>query len=42
MEVAQSKLQIQLSRLEKISAKLGEKDQVIFKCVVHSVQIHVS
>jgi len=35
IEEAQSKLQMQLSKLDKISAKLREKDQVIFKRVVH-------
>ena len=33
---------MQLSKLEKISAKLREKDQVIFKRVVHSLQNHDS
>ena len=42
IEEAQSKLQIQLSKLEKISAKLREKDNVIFKRVVHSLQNHDS
>jgi division protein CdvB (Snf7/Vps24/ESCRT-III family) len=42
IEEAQSKLQMQLSKLEKISAKLREKDQVIFKRVVHSLQNHDS
>ena len=40
IEEAQGKLQMQLSKLEKISAKLREKDQVIFKRVVHSLQNH--
>src|SRR5438270_2189042 len=42
IEEAQSKLQMQLSKLEKISAKLREKDHVIFKRVVHSLQNHDS
>jgi len=42
IEEAQGKLQMQLSKLEKISAKLREKDQVIFKRVVHSLQNHDS
>ena len=42
IEEAQSKLQMQLSKLDKISAKLREKDQVIFKRVVHSLQNHDS
>jgi division protein CdvB (Snf7/Vps24/ESCRT-III family) len=42
IEEAQSKLQMQLSKLEKISAKLREKDSVIFKRVVHSLQNHDS
>ena len=40
IEEAQSKLQMQFSKLEKISAKLREKCQVIFKRVVHSLQNH--
>ena len=40
IEEAQSKLQMQLSKLEKISANLREKEQVIFKRVVHSLQNH--
>ena len=40
IEEAQSKLQVQLSKLEKISANLREKEQVIFKRVVHSLQNH--
>ena len=39
---AQSKLQMQFSKLEKIFAKLREKGQVIFKRVVHSLQNHDS
>jgi division protein CdvB (Snf7/Vps24/ESCRT-III family) len=42
IEEAQGKLQMQLSKLDKISAKLREKDQVIFKRVVHSLQNHDS
>jgi division protein CdvB (Snf7/Vps24/ESCRT-III family) len=33
---------MQLSKLDKISAKLREKDQLIFKRVVHSLQNHDS
>jgi hypothetical protein len=32
IEEAQSKLQVQLSKLEKMFAKLREKDQVILAC----------
>ena len=42
IEEAQSKLQMRLSKLDKISTKLREKDQVIFKRVVHSLQNHDS
>ena len=42
IEEAQSKLQMELSKLDKISTKLREKDQVIFKRVVHSLQNHDS
>ncbi|MGB8023904.1 MAG: hypothetical protein WCF06_06260 [Nitrososphaeraceae archaeon] len=42
IEEAQSKLQMQLSKLDKISTKLREKDNVIFKRVVHSLQNHDS
>ena len=42
IEEAQSKLQMQLSKLDKIFTKLREKGQVIFKRVVHSLQNHDS
>jgi division protein CdvB (Snf7/Vps24/ESCRT-III family) len=38
IEEAQNKLQIQISKLDKLSAKLHEKDRVIFGRIVQSVQ----
>jgi division protein CdvB (Snf7/Vps24/ESCRT-III family) len=42
IEEAQSKLQMQVSKLDKISAKLHEKDKVILNRIVHSLQNHNS
>jgi|SRR5215831_3148675 len=38
IEEAQNKLQIQISKLDKLSAKLHEKDRVIFDRIVQSIQ----
>src|SRR6476660_430464 len=38
IEEAQKKLELQISKLEGISAKIVEKDQLIFKRIVHSIQ----
>ncbi len=40
IEEAQKKLELQISKLEGISAKIVEKDQLIFKRIVHSIQNH--
>src|SRR6478609_11039555 len=40
IEEAQKKLELQISKLEAISAKIVEKDQLIFKRIVHSIQTH--
>jgi division protein CdvB (Snf7/Vps24/ESCRT-III family) len=42
IEEAHNKLQMQVSKLEKISTKLQEKDRLIFNRVVHSLQNHDS
>jgi division protein CdvB (Snf7/Vps24/ESCRT-III family) len=42
IEEAQNKLNLQISKLETISSKMQEKDQLIFKRIVHSVQNHDS
>jgi division protein CdvB (Snf7/Vps24/ESCRT-III family) len=42
IEEAQKKLQIQISKLDNISVKIDEKDQLIFKRVVQAVQSHES
>src|SRR6266849_3872596 len=42
IEDAQNKLHLQISKLETISSKMQEKDQLIFKRIVHSVQNHDS
>jgi division protein CdvB (Snf7/Vps24/ESCRT-III family) len=42
IEEAHNKLQMQVSKLEKISANLKEKDRLIFNRVVHSLQNHDS
>src|SRR5438093_4451241 len=40
IEEAQKRLELQISKLESISAKIVEKDQLIFKRIVHSIQNH--
>src|SRR6266540_5615648 len=40
IEEAQKKLELQISKLEGISVKIVEKDQLIFKRIVHSIQNH--
>jgi division protein CdvB (Snf7/Vps24/ESCRT-III family) len=40
IEEAQKKLQMQIAKLESISARMQEKDQVIFKRVVLAMQSH--
>jgi len=40
IEEAQKKLQIQIGKLDNISVKMDEKDQLIFKRVVQAVQSH--
>src|SRR5437660_7084918 len=42
IEEAQNKLHLQISKLDTISAKMQEKDVLIFKRIVHSVQNHDS
>jgi division protein CdvB (Snf7/Vps24/ESCRT-III family) len=42
IEEAQKKLQMQISRLDAISARMQEKDKVIFKRVVLAMQSHDS
>ena len=42
IEETQNKLQMQVSKLAKISTKLHEKDKVIFNRVVQSIQTHDS
>ena len=40
IEDAQKKLEIQISKLDNISVKTIEKDQVVFKRIVQAVQNH--
>jgi division protein CdvB (Snf7/Vps24/ESCRT-III family) len=40
IEEAQKKLQVQISKLDNISIKMDDKDQLIFKRVVQAVQSH--
>jgi division protein CdvB (Snf7/Vps24/ESCRT-III family) len=40
IEEAQKKLELQISKLEGISTKIVQKDQLIFKRIVHSIQNH--
>ena len=40
IEEAQKKLELQISKLDGISTKIVEKDQLIFKRIVHSIQNH--
>lgn len=40
IEEAQKKLQMQISKLDSISARMNEKDQVIFKRIVLAMQSH--
>ena len=40
IEEAQKKLELQISKLESISVKIVEKDQLIFKRIVRSIQNH--
>jgi division protein CdvB (Snf7/Vps24/ESCRT-III family) len=40
IEEAQHKLQLQISKLDRISSKMQEKDKVIFKRVVQALQNH--
>lgn len=40
IEEAQKKLEMQITELESISGKIVEKDQLIFKRIVHSIQNH--
>src|ERR671935_1077056 len=42
IEEAQKKLQMQISRLDAISARMQEKDKIIFKRVVLAMQSHDS
>src|SRR5437870_2339374 len=42
IEEAQNKLHLQISKLDVCSSDLQEKDQLIFKRIVHSVQNHDS
>jgi division protein CdvB (Snf7/Vps24/ESCRT-III family) len=42
IEEAQNKLNLQISKLDGISSKMREKDQLIFRRIVHSVQNHQS
>ena len=42
IEEAQNRLHLQISKLDSISNKMHEKDQLIFKRIVHSVQNHDS
>ena len=42
IEEAQNKLNLQISKLDAISSKMHEKDQLVFKRIVHSVQNHQS
>ena len=39
---AQNRLHLQISRLDGISIKMQEKDQLVFKRIVHSLQNHNS
>src|SRR5215469_5969246 len=39
---AQNRLHLQISRLDGISIKMQEKDQLVFKRIVHSLQTHDS
>ncbi|MGH9991367.1 MAG: Snf7 family protein [Nitrososphaera sp.] len=40
IEEAQKKLQLQISKLDSISARMQEKDQIIFKRIVLAMQSH--
>jgi len=40
IEEAPKKLEMQITKLESISGKIVEKDQLIFKRIVHSIQNH--
>ena len=42
IEEAQNRLYLQISKLDGISTKMQEKDQLIFKRIVHSLQSHDS
>ncbi len=42
IEEAQNRLRLQISKLDNISAKMQEKDQLIFKRIVNSLQNHDS
>jgi division protein CdvB (Snf7/Vps24/ESCRT-III family) len=42
IEEAQNRLHLQISKLDSISMKMQEKDQLIFKRIVHSLQNHDS
>ena len=42
IEEAQNRLNLQISKLDSISMKMQEKDQLIFKRIVHSLQNHDS
>jgi division protein CdvB (Snf7/Vps24/ESCRT-III family) len=42
IEEAQNRLHLQISKLDSISAKMQEKDQLIFKRIVNSLQTHDS
>jgi division protein CdvB (Snf7/Vps24/ESCRT-III family) len=42
IEEAQNKLNLQISKLDAISSKMQEKDQLIFRRIVQSVQNHQS
>ena len=42
IEEAQNRLHLQISKLDGISIKMHEKDQLIFKRIVHSLQNHDS
>jgi division protein CdvB (Snf7/Vps24/ESCRT-III family) len=40
--IEEAQLHLQISKLESISMKMQEKDQLIFKRIVHSLQNHDS
>ena len=40
IEEAQKKLEMQITKLGSISGKIVEKDRLIFKRIVHSIQNH--